>query len=95
MPSGPPEVPDELKQPEGMASACFYYTIDGWILEDPDDPDSMWVTYATLKQGDQCTWQPIKQFFEGYFPPLASDFPSGWHYCLAEHDGDNCYPPSG
>ena len=95
MPPAPPEPPDELKQPEGMASACFYYTIDGWVLEDPGAPDSAWVTYATLKLSDQCTWQPFQEFFDSHAPPSPGDFPGGWEYCLKDHDGDNCYPPSG
>jgi len=95
MPSAPPEVPDELKQPAGRASACFYYTMDGWRLEDPEDPGSMWMTFADLKQSDQCVLQPFLDFFNGYVPPAASEYPAGWEFCQEDHEGKNCYPPPG
>ncbi len=96
MPSVMPPVPDELKQPEGMASACFFYTADTWRLEDAENPDSTWVAFADLKTSDQCTWQPFEDFFKNEFEfPDPAGFPLGWEYCLEDGAGENCFPPEG
>lgn len=91
-PPKPPEVPAEVAKPEGLAAACFYYDEGrGWSREDPDDPDSKWVYWATLKIKPEsgCTWENLEPHLK--YPNVGElAYPDDW-----DCGGANCFPPPG
>jgi hypothetical protein len=73
--------------------ACFYYEdMLGWVKETPDDPNSDWVYYATLKQSELCTLATLEPYLSYTTVPTVADFPAAWECDEAQ---ENCYPPPG
>ncbi len=88
----PPEVPDEVAKPEGLAAACFFYDEGkGWTRENPDDPTSKWVYWATLKVKAEvgCTWENLQPNLK-YANVADLSYPDDW-----DCGGKNCFPPPG
>jgi hypothetical protein len=91
-PPKPPKIPPEVAKPEGLAAACFFYDEGrGWARENPDDPTSKWVYWATLKVKSEvgCTWENLEPHLK-YASVGDLAYPGDW-----ECSGNNCFPPPG
>jgi len=88
-PPKPPEVPAEVLKPEGLAVPCFFYDEGrGWSRENPDDPTSKWVYWATLKVKTEvgCTWENLEPHLK-YASIGDLAYPGDW-----DCSGVNCFP---
>ena len=88
-----PDLPDDIKQPDGVLQACVYYTSDWRWLQWEDENEQAkegWVITATVKDKTDC--KPVSEVIAAFKAGNLgeSTYPEDW-----DCGGDNCYPPPG
>jgi hypothetical protein len=104
IPPSPPEVPANVANPDGMASACFWFDESkGWLLTNPAQFDQeiveceegtdcaegeAWVYFAIFNIKEGCQLEDFDPYLSGY---QSTDFAAeDWSHCDSEV---NCFQP--